>query len=175
MTSRSDRCVPRSAALPFAWVDPFGRRLAPASFAACVRPDRGAGLYRAEASSGSSFPIDVVEQPDRYVLTAELPGTPREAIAIEADAGVLAIRVRRPERTSEPESVVRVAERARGEAVRTIGFREEVDFDRAAARLDLGVLTLELPKRRRPTGRSIPIDGVTTDAGTPPSTENGGV
>jgi HSP20 family protein len=175
MTSRSDRCVPRSAAIPFAWVDPFGRRLAPSHFAAGVRPNRGAGLFRAEDSAVSSFPLDVVEHQDRYVLTAELPGTPREAIAIEADAGVLAIRVRRPERTTESDSVVRVAERARGEAVRTIGFREEVDFDRAVARLDLGVLTLELPKRRRPTGRSIPIDGVTTDGGSPPSPENGGL
>ena len=123
-----------------------------------------------ELSEGSQLPattggpqsvsMDVAEQDDEYVVTADLPGYKKADIDLSISERTLRVGVDREESTDESneEGTYIRRERRRQSVSRTITLPEEVEEDEASAAYNNGVLTVTLPKRDRSSGsRSIDI------------------
>ncbi len=93
---------------------------------------------------GWTPPVDLYETAGAYVLTAEVPGLPREAIDIHAEENRIVIR---GERTSQAacEQYHRV-ERGHGRFSRAFALPDPIDVEAVTADLKDGVLTVTIPK-----------------------------
>lgn len=90
-------------------------------------------------------PVDVYETPDRYIVTAELPGMERRDIEIDAREEGLTLRGRRSEPGVPPHAYLQI-ERGQGAFERRFMFSDTVDVDRIGAEFRDGVLTITIPK-----------------------------
>jgi HSP20 family protein len=119
--------------------------------------------HEEEMSLGTWLPpVDIAEEKDRIVLTAELPGFKEDQIAIQMEGGVLTLRGERKfEDEKEGRSFHRV-ERSYGQFVRSFTLPNNVDREKIKATFHNGLLEIALPKREEAKPRQIPITG---DAG----------
>lgn len=103
---------------------------------------------------GQAFRTDIREEKDRYLVEAELPGIAKEDIHVEVDNGYLTIRAKRDDYTEHKDDDNRVLRRERrsGEFVRRF-YVDRVDEERIEAKLEQGLLKLEIPKRPGPDTR----------------------
>jgi HSP20 family protein len=118
----------------------------------------------AAAAPGESRPVallptvDVHEEPERYVVRADLPGVQPADIQVTADQGVLSIRAeRRVERRDGAAGNGRT-ERVAGTFVRRFTLPQDVDAEAIGARCTHGVLELSIPKRTKPEPRRIAVE-----------------
>lgn len=110
----------------------------------------------APGPAGWTPAVDLHETPDRYVVTAEVPGLTREDLDIRVHDGRLTIAGVRRERTSRCEQYHRV-ERGHGSFSRTFQLPLPVDADHVAADLRDGVLTVTCPKAPNGSARRIQV------------------
>ncbi|HTR02261.1 MAG TPA: Hsp20/alpha crystallin family protein [Thermoanaerobaculia bacterium] len=102
-------------------------------------------------------PVDIAEEKDRIVITAELPGFKEDQIEIQTENGTLTLRgERRFEKATDGKSYHRV-ERSYGQFVRSFSLPNNVDRERIKADFANGLLKVELPKREDAKPRSIKI------------------
>jgi len=102
-------------------------------------------------------PVDIAEDKDRILLTAELPGFKEDQIAIQMEGGVLTLRGERKfEEEKDGRNYHRV-ERAYGQFVRSFTLPNNVDREAIEANFSDGLLQIELPKREESKPRQIPI------------------
>jgi HSP20 family protein len=97
---------------------------------------------------GWTPPVDLYETPREFVLTAELPGLPRDQIEIQAEESRITIRGARaagPDRDIACEQFHRV-ERGHGRFSRSFALPEPIDVEAVTADLKEGVLTVTMPK-----------------------------
>ena len=110
----------------------------------------------------SSLALDVRETPDKYVVTASVPGVPASDIDISILGDTLRIRGRRQEPAGdEAGSRWLVRERRFGDFERSFTLPSIVNAERAEADFTDGVLTITLPKAETARPRSIPVRGAT--------------
>ena len=100
--------------------------------------------------------MDLHETPDKYVLTAEVPGISREDLDIQVHEGRLTIAGIRRERNRPYEQFHRV-ERGYGSFSRTFQLPVPVDATKVAADLRDGVLTVTCPKAADGSARRIQV------------------
>ncbi len=104
-------------------------------------------------------PVDIAEDKDRIVLTAELPGFKEDQIEIQMEGGVLTLRGERKfEDEKEGRNFHRV-ERSYGQFVRSFTLPNNVDREKIKATFHNGLLEIALPKREEAKPRQIPITG----------------
>lgn len=101
-------------------------------------------------------PVDLLETPDQYIITAELPGIRREDLDIQMHDGQLTLSGVRRERNVPCEQYHRV-ERGHGTFSRTFHLQVPVDAERIAADLRDGVLTVTCPKTTETGTRRIRV------------------
>jgi HSP20 family protein len=155
MTERSQRAV-GFLRDPFSEMDLF-ERLAP--FARVPSRSLLGDLVGDAAASGRTFapPVDINENEDAFVVTAELPGTKAEDVQVEVHDGVLTLRgEKRSERTTEKEHA-RYVERCFGSFSRAFRLPENADPDKVEAGYGDGVLTLTIGKRAEAKPRTVEI------------------
>lgn len=112
-------------------------------------------------------PVDITEEKDRILITAELPGFHENEISIQTENGMLTISGERKfERETEGRSYHRV-ERAYGQFLRSFSLPNNVDREKIKADFENGLLKVELPKREDAKPRNIQISG----SGSGPRTE----
>ena len=126
------------------------------------------------ASPGWVPPVDLSEDDDRYLLTVEVSGLNREDVKIEFADGTLTIRGGRPE-SGLLSRTVPAARAGPGPVLAIVPVRRPVDPDRIIADLNVGVLTVTVPKAvaARPenrgrismSSRTILVAGVLVAAG----------
>ena len=111
-----------------------------------------------EMSLGSWLPpVDIAEDKDRIVLTAELPGFRQDQIEVQMENGVLTLRgERRFDGESNGKNYHRV-ERSYGHFVRSFTLPNNVDRERIQASFSDGLLEIALPKREDAKPRQIKI------------------
>jgi HSP20 family protein len=106
--------------------------------------------------------VDVREEEDKYVLTAELPGVEENDIDVTLEDGRLKIETRKEEskEAQTDETVGRYLLRERRKAVysRSFGLPRDVDRDKIEAAFGNGILTLTLAKAEEAKPRSIKIN-----------------
>jgi HSP20 family protein len=100
--------------------------------------------------------VDIHETPDRYVVTAEVPGMSRDDLDIRVHDGRVTIAGVRRERLTQFEQYHRV-ERGHGSFSRTFHLPVPMDSDRVTADLRDGVLTVTCPKVSDGAARRIEV------------------
>ena len=117
------------------------------------------GFLAAPAGNTVAFipPVDVREEKDAFVLTADLPGVTPEDIEITAEKGVLSLRGARNIAQQNDEGHYSRVERVSGKFVRTFTLPENVQTDAIKAQFKDGVLELTIPKIAKAEPRRIEV------------------
>ncbi|MFO0426729.1 MAG: Hsp20/alpha crystallin family protein [Planctomyces sp.] len=104
------------------------------------------------------FPqINLLEMPDHYLVTAEIPGVDLSQLEVTTASGVLTIRGIRPAPEEAREDSFRRQERFQGPWQRSMQLPERVDEDRMKADYTAGVLRVTLPKAPSAAPRQIHV------------------
>ncbi len=108
---------------------------------------------------GSSWApaVDIREEPERYVLHADIPGVLADNIEISMDNGVLTIRGERKHTAEESEKGYHRRERQQGMFMRRFSLPDSVDADAIEATSKDGVLEVILPKTPAQQPRKIEV------------------
>jgi len=90
--------------------------------------------------------VDIIERPDRYEITAELPGLNEKDIEVKLANGNLLISGEKKEEKEEKETNCQMSERRYGSFQRCFPLPESVNAQKIEASFKNGVLTIALPK-----------------------------
>ena len=102
-------------------------------------------------------PVDVYEDNERYVLTAELPGVEPSKVDVKVEHNQLTLRGdRKLEREEKKDNYLRL-ERAYGTFVRTFTLPESVDTTKIGAEFKNGLLHISIPKRSEVMPKQITV------------------
>jgi len=102
-------------------------------------------------------PIDVVEEPDRLVFRAELPGVSKDDIDVKVENGTLVLRGEKKQVSEKESDTVHRIERFYGTFTRSFTLPSNLDTDKIEARYKDGVLELLIPKAEEAKPRKIQI------------------
>ncbi len=117
------------------------------------------GGRNALAEAGEWAPgVDIVEEKERILVSADLPGLKQEEIAVEVADNVLTIRGERKQETEDKDRTVHRTERVYGTFARSFSLPQTVDAARVAAEYTNGVLNVTVPKREEVRPRQIKVD-----------------
>ena len=120
----------------------LGRRMGP--------EDRPAGQW--------SPPVDILENDDRIVLRADLPGVEQDDIELRVEDGILVLRgQRKPPADVRPEDMHR-SERPHGSFVRSFSLPQNIDHSAIRATQKSGVLEVVMPKKQESKAKAIRIE-----------------
>ena len=101
--------------------------------------------------------VDIVEEPGRFVLYADLPGVDPQEVEVLMDKGILSIRgERRTEINAQTDRYSRI-ERRYGSFHRRFALPDSADADGITANGRNGVLEISIPKRPETTPRRIQV------------------
>jgi len=102
--------------------------------------------------------VNIVETPDRYLLQAEMPGVNKSGLEITLEGSEITILGRRtPEPAFEGEYLHR---ESRGlDYRRVFELDPAIDAAKISARVEQGILTVELPKAEKVKPRKVEITG----------------
>lgn len=102
--------------------------------------------------------VDVKEEQGEYIVTADVPGLPKEAIKINVSPDrMLTISGERKHEVEENEDAFHRVERAYGTFLRTFQLPNHVDTGSIKARCEHGVLTLHVPKSDKEEAQGIQV------------------
>jgi HSP20 family protein len=122
-------------------------------------PFLGRALDDQELASGSWVPpVDVVEEKDAILVSAELPGLRPEDVEIQYENGVLVLRGQRTFQQESSDRTYHRVERAYGTFVRSFTLPRSADPDKITASFQNGLLEVRVPKREEAKPKMIPIN-----------------
>ncbi len=103
--------------------------------------------------------VDIYEKEDEFVVKAEMPGVEKENVDIDVADGKLVLTGELPEEYSKigEESELTYQEFALANYKRTFEVGNSVDTDKISAKMDAGILTLNLPKSEKIKPKKIQI------------------
>lgn len=104
--------------------------------------------------------VDIKEEPDRFVIHADIPGVDPKNIEVTLDNGMLTIRgERRLETKQEGDHGYRRVERLHGTFYRRFSLPDTADPEKVQARGTLGVLEVVIPKQAAVQPKRITVSG----------------
>jgi HSP20 family protein len=119
--------------------------------------DRALGAA-ADGASVSWIPhVDVREEDERFVVTADVPGVEAKDIDVTAEKGVLTIKGERGSENKASKDGFQSVERASGTFLRRFTLPESADADAIKATHVNGVLEVSIPKRPQEQPRRISV------------------
>ncbi len=101
--------------------------------------------------------VDVYEDPDKFMIVAELPGVSKDDVQIELKENVLTLRGERKFSEQFKDQTCHRMERAYGQFTRSFTLPAEVEPTKVEAKFKDGVLTVTVPKAAAAKPRLIPI------------------
>ena len=99
--------------------------------------------------------VNIFESPDGYVVEAELPGVAKEDLDISVEASTLTILGKRTPPEVGAESLYR--ESSKADYRRVFELDPAIDTTKIEAKLDQGILTVQLPKSERVKPRKVTV------------------
>ena len=121
-------------------------------------PFFGRGAEENDALAGWTPAVDFLQDKDRFVLRAELPGLRREDIHVSLHEDVLTLSgERRQEKSADERGNLR-SERFYGRFERRLTLPVRVDAERVSAHYEDGILTVTLPKAEEAKPRQIEVN-----------------
>ncbi|WP_311172031.1 Hsp20/alpha crystallin family protein [Halobellus ordinarius] len=110
-----------------------------------------------EPTTTSSIRIDLEDQDEELVLTAELPGFDSEDIDVRVTGQTLELEAEHEESEKEETSEYIRQERRRASAVRSVPLPVDIEAEDVSASYSNGVLTVRMPKSE-PAAETTEID-----------------
>jgi HSP20 family protein len=111
-----------------------------------------------ELPSGTWLPsVDIKEEPNRFVVRADLPGVDPKDIELSMHNGALSIRGKRETEKKEEKGGYLRTERYSGEFFRRFMLPDTADGEQVSARSEKGVLEIVIPKRQAAQAKKIEI------------------
>lgn len=104
--------------------------------------------------------VDIVEEKDRFVLRADVPGVKPEDIDVSMENGVLSVSGQRQEEHSEETGGVRRLERINGRFYRRFSLPDTANAEKISAKSKDGILEVVIPKQPAVTARRITVESV---------------
>jgi HSP20 family molecular chaperone IbpA len=101
--------------------------------------------------------VDIVELPDKLVLTIDMPGVRSQDVEINFERGELTVFGKR--QPVEPKGQWLVQEIEAGNYYRAFLISQDVAADKISAELKNGVLTIHLPRIEAAQPRKISVKG----------------
>ena len=115
-------------------------------------------LFDEGTSGARALALDVHENQNSYTVTTELPGVKADDIKIHVDGDFLVIEGEtQDQNTPDENNRPLVKERRYGRYSRRIRLPQPVDFDKAEANYQDGILTLTLPKAEEAQPKTIQV------------------
>lgn len=102
--------------------------------------------------------VDIVEEQDRFVLRADVPGVNPEDMDISMDAGVLTLSGERKSENVTEEQGFRRVERVSGRFFRRFNLPDAADADGIKAKSSNGILEVTIPKLPEVQARRITVE-----------------
>ncbi len=102
--------------------------------------------------------VDIVEEKERFVLRADVPGVAPADIDVSMDAGVLTVSGERHAEDVAEEDGMRRVERSSGRFLRRFMLPETADADNITAKSHNGILELTIPKQAVIEARRITVE-----------------
>jgi HSP20 family protein len=112
---------------------------------------------RADAPGSFVPAVDILEEPERFVVLADLPGTEAAQIDITVDEDLLTIKGDRAVAQLADGASLQRAERASGHFERSFRLPESAASDGIEAQYSDGVLTVSIPKAAQPAPYRIEV------------------
>ncbi len=123
--------------------------------------DGWAGPERALFLLGRTFPVDVLETPDEYVIEASLLGIRPEDVQITTAGNTITIRAGRKARRHDEKEMTYLRreriDRVLPEVGRTITLPGHFDAEKVKAVYEHGVLTIHIGKDEETKEHTIPV------------------
>jgi len=102
--------------------------------------------------------VDIVEETERFVLRADVPGVDPKDIDVSMDNGVLSISGERHNESESQEEGVKRIERFTGRFYRRFTLPDTADPEQISARSEKGILEVSIPKRPEVQARRIAVE-----------------
>jgi HSP20 family protein len=102
--------------------------------------------------------VDIVEEKDRFVLQADVPGVDPANIQVSMDAGVLSLSGERRSETSDEFEGLKRVERISGKFYRRFTLPETADAEGITAKSNNGILEVTIPKQPEVQSRRITVE-----------------
>lgn len=110
--------------------------------------------------SMASMSCDVLDEGDRYIIHAEMPGVEKKDVKLNVSDNSAEIAVEHKEESEEKRKDYLRKERKAISYYRKLPLPEKVDSSKAQAKLSNGVLSVEIPKVNptpKPKSKDIPV------------------
>lgn len=104
-----------------------------------------------------SIPLDAVEEDDKLVVRASLPGIDPDEIKVTIEDGVLSIDGETKVDEERKEGNYLIRERRSGSFHRALRLPDTVDVDQAETNYDEGVLTVAFPKAESKRAKQLTV------------------
>ncbi len=101
--------------------------------------------------------VDIKEEVDRFLITADLPGVDPKDIEITMDNGILTIKGERQSEVRDEKEGYKRVERVSGAFYRRFSLPDTADAERIEATGKDGVLEVTLPKHEKVQPRKIEV------------------
>jgi HSP20 family protein len=102
--------------------------------------------------------VDILEEKDRFVVRADLPGVDPADIEVNMESGILSVAgERRDEQRSDIAGVARY-ERVVGRFLRRFALPDTADADAISAKSANGILEISIPKQAAVQPRRIAVE-----------------
>ena len=115
-------------------------------------------FFDKNVDSGWSPRVNITENENGYVITAELPGVSKEDIDIDLKDNTLTLKgEKKAEKREEKENYIRVESRY-GKFQRRFYLSDDVDISKADANFKDGVLKIDLKKKEEAKPKQIKVE-----------------
>jgi HSP20 family protein len=101
--------------------------------------------------------VDIIEEKDRFVLRADVPGVNPADIEVSMDAGVLTIAGQRVQESHGEDAGLQRMERASGRFFRRFSLPDTADAENVSAQCRNGILEVSIPKQPQVQARRIEV------------------
>jgi HSP20 family protein len=102
--------------------------------------------------------VDVIEENERFVLRADLPGVDPQSITINMENGALSLAGERQSEKNENANGMHRIERTSGSFYRRFSLPESADADNITAKSSNGILEVVIPKKQLVQARRITVE-----------------
>lgn len=92
-----------------------------------------------------TFPVDILDKGDRYIVLVDIPGVPPQDLEIFGEEYSITIK---GIKKAVKDGTFITMERFSGKFSRKIHFPQGINISKATAKIENGVLFLEIPKLR---------------------------
>lgn len=119
------------------------------------------GLTRSEGDGATVADwvpaVDIVEENDRFVLRADVPGVKPEDIDVNMENGMLTVSGERHDEQTEETKGMRRVERVSGKFYRRFSLPDSANAEKISAKSSNGILEVTIPKQPEVQARRITV------------------